>query len=270
MKKPTNPDNVYYEYPLKTNQPEFISKIWSFKSKTPDREQMTFSLLPDYTATLLNIRSKDNPSKNKLAVLGPCSVNSTLITSDEVLLIGYRFRPGLLASALGLEAVEIKDKLIDCNKIKALDNYSILVESLNSTTNLRSMIKYLNELTSEISLKIRYPGPDMVKALELMVNSGGNVRESAVVEKLTIGKRQFQRKFLDTTGLSPKEFCGLVRLHLSTRELATGNGDQYDVLVNAGYYDQSHYYREFKKLMGVLPTAFVSRQKNIKYGRLEK
>ncbi|MBZ0203515.1 MAG: helix-turn-helix domain-containing protein [Ignavibacteria bacterium] len=263
-------DNVYNEYPLKSGQSEYIDKIWTFKCKTVNNEKVSFYLLPDYTATLIYIRSGKSESKDRLAVLGPCSVKSTLLTSTEILLVGFRFKPGLLPSAIGLKPAVLKDKLINSSNISVFGNYGSLIKNIYSAKTERSIINYMGKLAAELSQLIKFPDDEIAGSISLMINSGGNIRESVLVEKLKIGKRQFQRKFLESSGLSPKEFCRLIRIHSSTRELATGNTDQYDVLVNAGYYDQSHYYREFKKLIGILPTAFVSRQKKIKYGRLEK
>lgn len=265
-----NPDNVYNEYPLKGGQSEYIDKIWSFKCKTLDNKKVSFYLLPDFTATLIYIRSGKSESKDRLAVLGPCSVKSTLLTSTEALLVGFRFQPAMLPSAIGLKPAALKDKLTNSSNISVFANYSSLIKNINRAKTEISIINYMGKLTTKLSQLIKPPDDEIARSIGLMISSSGNIRESVLVEKLKIGKRQFQRKFLEYTGLSPKEFCRLIRIHSSTRELATGNSDQYDVLVNAGYYDQSHYYREFKKLMGILPTAFVSRQKNIKYGRLEK
>ena len=269
MSKEKHSDSTYIEYPLKTGQHKYIDRIWSFKCKTLNNNKTSYSLLPDYTSSLIYFRFKDSAIKNKLVIYGPYSSKCTLNTHREVLLVGFRFLPALLPSALDLRSAEIKDKLINCNKNGILNNYSRLIYKLDSAKTIKSIFKYFDELISELSQLIRYPDADIASSIDLMMNSGGNIRESLLVGKLTIGKRQFQRKFLDSNGLTPKEFCRLIRLHLSTRELATGKSDHYDVLVNAGYYDQSHYYREFKKLMGMLPSAFVSRQKNIKYSRLE-
>lgn len=270
MQKGKHSENVYNEYPLSSAQSEYLDKIWSFNCRPAGGKELSYYILPDYTSTLLYIRSIEDDSENFLAVLGPASKKGTLKTTGEVFLAGFRFLPGLLPNALGLSSAQIKNKLIYFNEIKVAGRFEPLINRLIGAKTEKSILKIMNQLCLELSRLIEYPDTDIAASVSLMIGSGGRIRESALVEKLTIGIRQFQRKFLERLGISPKEFCRLIRLHNSTRELATGNSDQFEVLVNAGYYDQSHYYREFKKLIGILPTAFVTRQKKISYGRLEK
>ena len=61
-----------------------------------------------------------------------------------------------------------------------------------------------------------------------------------------------------------------MRFHKVTRKLVKNNFRHFDTLVESGYYDQSHYYREFKEFLGMLkPGKFEIRQKKISHEKSE-
>ena len=107
-------------------------------------------------------------------------------------------------------------------------------------------------------------------AINTIVSADGALKLEELYSGLSISQRQFQRNFTKRTGLTPKEFSRIVRFHKVTRKLVKNDFRHFDTLVESGYYDQSHYYREFKEFLSMLPGKFESRQKRIEYKELLK
>ena len=55
-----------------------------------------------------------------------------------------------------------------------------------------------------------------------------------------------------------------------TSELIKENVSLRDIFFDFGFYDQAHFNKEFKKIVGANPSLFESRQKLIKYLNLLK
>ena len=88
-------------------------------------------------------------------------------------------------------------------------------------------------------------------------------REITKVEDLVrhsgVGKRTLQRLFSEYVGVSPKWVINRYRLHEALERVAAGESVDWTSLAqDLGYFDQAHFIRDFKKLVGKTPTEYVS------------
>ncbi|WP_201394750.1 helix-turn-helix domain-containing protein [Ktedonobacter sp. SOSP1-52] len=99
-------------------------------------------------------------------------------------------------------------------------------------------------------------------ALELLYNTQGQIRMSALATNCGLSLRQFERRFKQRIGASPKVFARLLRfealLHSLIQEPTSSLADAASHL---GYQDQAHVIHEFKLWAGCTPTAFLAQAK---------
>jgi AraC-like DNA-binding protein len=100
------------------------------------------------------------------------------------------------------------------------------------------------------------PDPLVARALDMLDPAGGGCRVAAVARRLAISERQLERRFRDRVGISPGQFAGLRRFERAA-ELATRASSLTDVAFAAGYYDQPHFIREFRRFAGVAPRDWL-------------
>lgn len=81
-----------------------------------------------------------------------------------------------------------------------------------------------------------------------------------IASDLNISYRQLQRDFISILGITLKEYENIVRFHKAVNHLEEKNIVQS--AVEAGYWDQSHMIREFKKMCGYTPTYIKKNQTN--------
>lgn len=67
-----------------------------------------------------------------------------------------------------------------------------------------------------------------------------------------VSYRQLQRDFLSVMGLTPKEYVGILRFDQAFKLLNEYN--LTEAALNAGYWDQAHMIRDFKKMSGFTPA----------------
>lgn len=72
-----------------------------------------------------------------------------------------------------------------------------------------------------------------------------------------LSRRQFERKFKEHAGFSPKDFFQIVRFKNVLRDIGKSKLSLSQLAINAGYYDQSHLTNEFKKFSGYTPKEYV-------------
>ena len=68
-----------------------------------------------------------------------------------------------------------------------------------------------------------------------------------------LGLRQFQRRFKEEVGMSPKLFCRIQRFQQVFQALNGSNTSWVDAAMHCGYYDQSHLIRDFKDFSAETP-----------------
>ncbi|AIY13998.1 AraC family transcriptional regulator [Cellulophaga baltica] len=73
--------------------------------------------------------------------------------------------------------------------------------------------------------------------------------------QLGISKFKFIRLFKQETGLTPNNYVLLRRIEKSKEMLKNGS-PIFDIAIDCGFYDASHFYKNFKRFTGVNPLDF--------------
>jgi AraC-like DNA-binding protein len=103
--------------------------------------------------------------------------------------------------------------------------------------------------------------PEAIMTGELVTKIGAD-RSLTSVEQLValsgFGKRQLQRLFHEYVGVSPKWVINRYRLHEAIAQLQSGQPVAWAELAQElGYFDQSHFIRDFRQLLGRTPAEYA-------------
>jgi AraC-like DNA-binding protein len=105
--------------------------------------------------------------------------------------------------------------------------------------------------------RLKTAKPDMliIKALELIYQSKGLIRINELSKQLNISQSPLEKRFRKIVGTSPKKFAAIVRFRNIIQK-----GDASPSLAalgyDAGFFDQSHFIKEFKRFTGDTPEAY--------------
>ena len=99
------------------------------------------------------------------------------------------------------------------------------------------------------------PDPRVSAAVSWIERSRGRARVDDLARRVGLSERTLERRFLRDVGTSPRRFASIVRVQHVAR-LRTAGHDFTSIAHAAGYYDQSHFNRDFKRVAGVAPDAF--------------
>jgi AraC-like DNA-binding protein len=81
-------------------------------------------------------------------------------------------------------------------------------------------------------------------------------RIEATASQYRITPRYLQKLFLQYTGITPKLYNKINRFQLSLQLISRNKGSFTSIAYDCGYFDQSHFIREFKSFTGVTPSAY--------------
>lgn len=95
---------------------------------------------------------------------------------------------------------------------------------------------------------------------QIKENINDNPTSPISLEKLSIDfglhPNYIVRKFKETTGYKLSEYLNKIRLEYSIRNLIMTEHNMTEVALKSGFYDQSHFNRNFKNYLATTPLAF--------------
>ncbi|MGE3466623.1 MAG: helix-turn-helix domain-containing protein [Pyrinomonadaceae bacterium] len=94
------------------------------------------------------------------------------------------------------------------------------------------------------------------RAVHSIREANGSVNIARVAREYSLSTRQFERRFKEFAGLTPKTFARVVRFQSATQHRLDGNRDLTDIAYSCGYYDQSHFINEFREFSGYTPKEY--------------
>ncbi|PJZ85581.1 helix-turn-helix domain-containing protein [Leptospira harrisiae] len=91
--------------------------------------------------------------------------------------------------------------------------------------------------------------------------SNGQIRINEITKGLPISLDSFEKKFKEIVGITPKQYANLLRIH-SVISAHSKSTNLTDLAQEAGFFDQSHFNKEFKRFTGESPKQFFQQSQN--------
>ena len=85
-----------------------------------------------------------------------------------------------------------------------------------------------------------------------------------MIKEIGISERQFDRKFREVVGISPKCYSKILQLHFTINLMRSKNYSSIqEIAYQAEFYDIAHFTHRFKELTGFTPNEFIKSDKHI-------
>lgn len=239
---------------LKTDNPS-ISHFYSFQSGASADSTIA---VPDGCIDLLFDCDSEAPSAT---VCGTTLEAKVVQFHKNRRYFGVRFLPGTFPDFLDTTATEVIDKQSDLKDI--MKGASRLIDDI-STAN--SFVEQVSIIKGFLSKKQARASNLTAQLVAKICQHQGNIQIQDLVEYSGYTARTLERKFKDDIGLTPKGFSRAIRCqsaiyHINHQQDFTFGGLAFDL----GFSDQSHFLREFKKLVSATPLEFQNQVKQTTY-----
>jgi len=260
-------DTIFNFYKPKPPLSKFVDSFWLYEGYAPDAR--TERILPTGTLELaINLRQNElsfydaerpeNCTRLSGAVVSGASGRG-FTPAKEAFIIGVHFKPGGAFPFLGLPAGDLADTHVDLETLWG-PSAGRLRERLCEARTYAERFQLLQEaLLSRLCHGVEQHYA-VSAALEMfgMSQAGPRVREAA--KYLGLSQRRFIQVFKSEVGITPKLFSRIQRFQ-QTRTFIQHNPsiNWADLAVDLGYFDQSHFIREFLEFSGLSPTDYLNR-----------
>lgn len=193
-------------------------------------------------------------------IYGQISEFKDLYLVNEASLIIVVFQPDGINRLLGISANEVRDKIISTEEMFGLEGL-MLHEKLFNQLNLEDKLDLLNTFFLKLTPKHSLSNQILIQAsLNFIVKNKGTITIKQLVKHTGYTERHIERAFSESIGINPKKFGNIVKLH-SFLKLLKDKSVQNNITAfcyEAGYSDQSHLIKEFRKYTGITPTQYLN------------
>jgi AraC-like DNA-binding protein len=166
-----------------------------------------------------------------------------------------RIRAGALGRFTPIPLRELRDTQVGVGEIWGLAGAELanrIAEATSSDVRVRLIEQFLLRRLAETKRE-----PIVERALQLIYCHSDAIAVATLAQFCGLGRRQFERRIGTYFGQSAVELRCLARFyHLARRLAVDPAADTLQAALAAGYYDQAHFIREFKRFAGMTPEAF--------------
>ena len=197
----------------------------------------------------------------EMSLVGPTMSAYTFSARPDTLVFGVGVLPRGWDALLGFGANELLDSLCDlrdCVDVRARLYSDTTLCALQHAKSFKECATFVdNFLAAQISRR-RNKIRDFPIALEEWLLRPDFQGLDDLIENMDVSRRQTDRIAKYYFGASPKALQRKYRtLHALTRMSLSENVDWHDE-INTGFYDQSHFIKEFKTFVGATPKMFMA------------
>lgn len=226
----------------------YIYCFWRLQSTETLSEPFHYRIVSD---GCIDIFFQLNDTNTSFA-MGFCKEYTAYDLGNNFDYIGVRFLPSMFPQLFEISAIELSNV---CEPLENVLPKVLAYIQLNFHANMNEnkIIEKLNLFFLDlIAKKSLYLDNRFYSAMELILN------EQGVMEldfDTGISPRQLRRLFHFYLGQNAKTFAKVVRFQNILRAKPTVTSlKQHKIFYDLGYFDQSHFIKDFKSFYGVTPT----------------
>jgi AraC-like DNA-binding protein len=192
--------------------------------------------------------------QERALVAGQLTGPFRLATAGPADVVGIRFRSLGARALLGIRLDEITDAVLPLREVApglAGTLWDIAASHCGVTARATALAGAVAGMVGRNGIGSRFA--DAVARLGAADPPG----VWRLARELGVSARTLERRFRAEVGLSPRTFARVARFRRAFRLLGRSSAGRWGrVAIEAGYFDQSHLVREFRRFAGVAPSEF--------------
>jgi AraC-like DNA-binding protein len=257
----------YDEFPPAPAIREHVRCLWRFEAEAHEAAREPERIVPDgrcevvvhfgdpFVESGADGRERMQPSA---LFAGQLSRPLWLRATGRAGVIGVRFQPAGARSFLALALDSVTDCRVALESICPGEARALVsaVGRADAASRIGIAARFVAERIARNAIPIDEP---IARAAAAIESQCGRCTIEEALARSGLGRRQFERRFRDVVGLSPKRFAAVLRLRSVFDVLqADPRADWTGAALAAGYFDQSHLIRDFRRFVGCTPAQFAA------------
>jgi AraC-like DNA-binding protein len=220
-----------------------VDRFWQCDDALAFTSVDPFEVLPDGCVEVVFAMGE---SRGQVLVFGTATKGGFFSTQPGTVYLGMRLRPARLSGLIDARADSLNDRRDELDHLGELRADDLLAQ-LHEAASVEAQVAVLEQHVHQAwRAQARLAGVDRVVAA--VHRHAGDIRVEQLVEHAGLSRRQLERQFRDAVGLTPKQFCRVVRFQHALARLRDGHLNRAALAAELGFTDQSHLRRDFMAL----------------------
>lgn len=208
---------------------------------------------------LSNFKFEEPKFVPQFFLTGQSTRNYELTLAGKIGMIGIVFRPTGLATLFNLPQAELTDERINLCDLLPKKEVELLGEKIFECRSAAERIKVLIQFLNLRLMQNEHRIDTIDFAANFIVDAKGVININSLMNDLFMSRRQFERKFLQKVGLSPKYYARIRRMsYLCSIMAGKRQVNWQHLLYDSGYYDQAHFIKDFTSFLGRTPSDYLT------------
>ena len=252
----------------RTELSRFIECFWIVDN--PDPSPVIQKIIPDGFPEMIFhfgdpylIRLNEKWTKQSWSLLGGQMTSHFFLKNSGVSsILGIKFKPAALSLLFGVDMYALTNHVVSLKQLSHPDLTALeglLSEAGDHTKRIEATEDYLSKNFRAVNNE-----PVINATVEKIFASNGMVSVTVICKENGCSERQLERMFRKYIGVSPKLYSRIIRFAYIF-QVAQGrkeiNGCELGLA--SGYYDQSHFIKNFKAFAGEGPSGYFFDQPSL-------
>jgi AraC-like DNA-binding protein len=228
----------------------FVKHFWIVSWNLTEEEPYLQNVVPNPCVNLVieNQRS---------AIFGPATQKYSYFLQQKGCVFGAKFKPGGFYPFIKRSVSALREQPLSITSVFDVETQH-WEESILTQSDERSMVEI-----AERYMRPKLPAQDrripmIQRMIERIVEDKEITKVDQICEQFDMNKRTLQRLFDQYVGVSPKWVIKLYRIQNAAETMDHHpNQDWLQLSLDLGYYDQSHFIKDFKSIIGKTPDEYT-------------
>lgn len=246
---------IYTEFLPDIKLQPFVYCYWQLKTEQQLTELFNYRVVADGCIDIYF--ELNNPKENY--VMGFCKKFTEFPLYNTFNYIGVRFLPTMFPQLFRINAMELSNRYEHLHSVVPYLS-KFITNSFNETQQQEEIKILLDKCFLNLIAKATFDNDNRLYGAIGIILKNFGVLDIEKELDTGISTRQLRRIFEFYIGDTAKTFSKVVRFQNILKEKPSSQSLQQNKLFfDVGYYDQSHFIKEFKNLYGVTPSKAFGR-----------
>lgn len=264
----------YVEFPPRADLAHIIKCVWNYEAAADETSARPERIVPDgnpelvvhYGEPFAEITPEHGKRRQpRVFLMGQITTPLTLDANQGMAgVVGVRFHANGARALIGAAMDELTNRHVSMSDVvpRAAD---ALLDQIARAASAVARAEIIQSFAAGlVAENRRFQDPAVDRWTARLARAGGRLSVAELAREASLSTRQLERRFLSQVGIAPRDYANIIRFR-SVFDLLTAGGraDWATLATDAGYFDQSHLSRDFRRFLGCSPSAFLSQLRGL-------
>jgi AraC-like DNA-binding protein len=263
-----NPNQMFYrETAPSSDVSPLVFSFWEFTVSRETVAPIHHEVFPDGCVSIFYHRNENfGLERLFLSGLNLESIKTPVFAGDVYW--GMRIAPAACARVLRTDPAKfLTERMLEAKEFPHLTEN--LLGEFAVCGNFSEAVEVYEKRLRELSFSALDFDEKVAAAAGIIEQNSGEVKISGLAQTVNLSARQLERRFKQSSGLTPKQFARVRRFRATAVFLAENEKVNWaERAAEMGFTDQSHLSHEFVSVTGRSPNSFADKVKQIDHGDL--